>query len=184
MLACRDLDRAADAAARIRQRQPDAELSLVRLDLAAQRSVRTAAAELRDRHPHIDLLINNAGGVNPRYQRTEDGFERTFATNHLGPFAFTGLLLDRLFAAPGSRVVTVSSIGHRRGVLDFADLQGDRGYRFQAAYFQSKLANLMFSYELQRRLAAAAWPRPRSRRTRATRAPSSAGTCPHWCGWR
>jgi NAD(P)-dependent dehydrogenase (short-subunit alcohol dehydrogenase family) len=155
VLACRDLDRAADAAARIRQRQPDAELSLVRLDLAAQRSVRTAAAELRDRHPRIDLLINNAGGVNPRYQRTQDGFERTFATNHLGPFAFTGLLLDRLLAAPHSRVVTVSSIGHRRGVLDVADLQGDRGYRFQAAYFQSKLANLMFSYELQRRLAAA-----------------------------
>jgi NAD(P)-dependent dehydrogenase (short-subunit alcohol dehydrogenase family) len=127
----------------------------VRLDLAAQRSVRTAAAELRDRHPRIDLLINNAGGVNPRYQRTQDGFERTFATNHLGPFAFTGLLLDRLLAAPHSRVVTVSSIGHRRGVLDVADLQGDRGYRFQAAYFQSKLANLMFSYELQRRLAAA-----------------------------
>jgi NAD(P)-dependent dehydrogenase (short-subunit alcohol dehydrogenase family) len=155
VLACRNLDRAADAAARIYRSVPDAEIGLVQLDLAAQRSVREAAAQLRDGYPRIDLLVNNAGGINPRYQRTEDGFERTLATNHLGPFTLTGLLLDRLLAVPGSRVVTVSSIGHRRGVLDFDDLQGDGGYRFQAAYFQSKLANLMFTYELQLRLAAA-----------------------------
>jgi NAD(P)-dependent dehydrogenase (short-subunit alcohol dehydrogenase family) len=158
VLACRNLDRAAAAADRIRGRLPAAEIGLVELDLAVQRSVREAAGQLRDRYPRIDLLINNAGGINPRYQRTADGFERTLATNHLGPFALTGLLLDQLLATPGSRVVTVSSIGHRRGTIDFTDLQADRGYRFREAYFQSKLANLMFSYELQRRLAAAGAP--------------------------
>src|SRR6185295_7043141 len=84
-----------------------------------------------------------------------DGFELTLATNHLGPFALTGLVLDQLLATPGSRIVTVSSIGHRRGTINFDDLQHERGYRFQHAYFQSKLANLMFTYELQRRLTAA-----------------------------
>jgi NAD(P)-dependent dehydrogenase (short-subunit alcohol dehydrogenase family) len=158
VLACRDLGKAADAAARIRNRAPQADIGTVRLDLASQASVHEAAAQLRAEYPRIDLLINNAGGVNPRYQRTEDGFERTLATNHLGPFALTGLVLDRLLAAPGSRVVTVSSIGHRRGVINFDDLQAERGYRFQPAYFQSKLANLMFTYELQRRLAAAGAP--------------------------
>ncbi len=130
-------------------------MDLVRLDLASLASVREAADQLRASYPAIDLLINNAGGVNPRYQRTEDGFERTLATNHLGPFALTGLILDRVLPVPGSRVVTVASIGHRRGVIDFDDLQAGQGYRFQHAYFQSKLANLLFTYELQRRLAAA-----------------------------
>ena len=130
-------------------------MDLVRLDLASLASVREAADRIRALYPAIDLLINNAGGVNPRYQRTEDGFERTFATNHLGPFALTGLVLDRLLPVPDSRVVTVSSIGHRRGVINFDDLQADCGYRFQQAYFQSKLANLLFTYELQTRLAAA-----------------------------
>ena len=175
VLACRDPARAAAAAARIqaatsgaatsstagsgtagsRTAGSRARIDLVRLDLASLASVREAADQLRSSYPAIDLLINNAGGVNPRYQRTEDGFERTLATNHLGPFALTGLVLDRLLPVPGSRVVTVSSIGHRRGVINFDDLQADHGYRFQPAYFQSKLANLLFTYELQRRLAAA-----------------------------
>jgi len=94
----------------------------------------------------------------PRHRLTEDGFELTLATNHLGPFAFTGLVLDRLLAVPGSRIVTVASIGHRRGTINFDDLHFQRGYRFQDAYFQSKLANLLFTYELQRRLAAAGAP--------------------------
>jgi NAD(P)-dependent dehydrogenase (short-subunit alcohol dehydrogenase family) len=155
VLACRDPARAAAAAARIRVTAPRARVDLVRLDLASLASVREAADQLRASYPAIDLLINNAGGANPRYQRTEDGFERTLATNHLGPFALTGLVLDRLLPVPGSRVVTVASIGHRRGVINFDDLQAGRGYRFQPAYFQSKLANLLFTYELQRRLAAA-----------------------------
>jgi NAD(P)-dependent dehydrogenase (short-subunit alcohol dehydrogenase family) len=152
VLAVRNPARGAAAAARIRATAPRARVDLVRLDLASLASVREAADQLRASCPAIDLLINNAGGVNPRYQRTEDGFERTLATNHLGPFALTGLILDRVLPVPGSRIVTVASIGHRRGVIDFGDLQGDRGYRFQQAYFQSKLANLLFTYELQARL--------------------------------
>jgi NAD(P)-dependent dehydrogenase (short-subunit alcohol dehydrogenase family) len=152
VLAVRNPARGAAAAARIRATAPRARVDLVRLDLASLASVREAADQLRASYPAIDLLINNAGGVNPRYQLTEDGFERTLATNHLGPFALTGLVLDRLLPVPGSRVVTVASIGHRRGVIDFDDLQASHGYRFQQAYFQSKLANLLFTYELQRRL--------------------------------
>ncbi|MGI8451714.1 MAG: oxidoreductase [Streptosporangiaceae bacterium] len=155
VLACRDPARGAAAAARIRDTAPRARVDLVRLDLASLASVREAADQLRASYAAIDLLSNNAGGVNPRYQRTEDGFERTLATNHLGPFALTGLVLDRLLPVPGSRVVTVSSIGHRRGVINFDDLQADRGYHSQQAYFQSKLASLLFTYELQARLAAA-----------------------------
>jgi NAD(P)-dependent dehydrogenase (short-subunit alcohol dehydrogenase family) len=152
VLAVRNPARGAAAAARIRAAAPRARVDLVRLDLASLASVREAADQLRASYPAIDLLINNAGGVNPRYQRTEDGFERTLATNHLGPFALTGLILDRVLPGPGSRIVTVASIGHRRGGIDFDDLQGDRGYRFQQAYFQSKLASLLFTYELQARL--------------------------------
>jgi len=155
VLACRNKDRAQAAAARIRQTAPGAQVRTMLLDLASLASVRDAAAWLHAEYPHLDLLVNNAGGVHPRYRRTEDGFETTLATNHLGPFAFTGLVLDLLLASPGSRIVTVSSVGHRRGTINFDDLHFERGYRYQYAYFQSKLANLMFTYELQRRLASA-----------------------------
>jgi NAD(P)-dependent dehydrogenase (short-subunit alcohol dehydrogenase family) len=161
VLACRNPQRAADAAARITASVPAATVRTLQLDLASQASVRRAAEQARDAHPRIDLLVNNAGGLVTRRSTTADGFELTFATNHLGPFAFTGLLLDALLAAPGSRVVTVSSIGHRygAGTINFDDLQSVRGRqhssRNRAAYFQTKLANLMFTYELQRRLAAA-----------------------------
>jgi NAD(P)-dependent dehydrogenase (short-subunit alcohol dehydrogenase family) len=115
--------------------------------------VRTAAAALRASHPRIDLLINNAGVMYTPKQTTRDGFERQFGTNHLGHFAFTGLLLDQLLPVPGSRVVTVSSTGHRiQAAIHFDDLSWDRSYSRAAAYGQSKLANLMFTYELQRRL--------------------------------
>src|SRR6202012_1794321 len=155
VLACRNPVKAAAAAGRIRDAVPGAQLRTVELDLAALDSVPAAAAWGRAEYPHLDLLINNAGGVNPRPGRTADGFEQTLGTNHLGPFAFTGLILDRLLAAPAARVVTVSSVGHRRGTIHLDDLNFDQGYRFQQAYFQSKLANLMFTFELQRRLAAA-----------------------------
>ncbi|MFC1401634.1 MULTISPECIES: oxidoreductase [Streptacidiphilus] len=154
VLACRNPERAADARARIEFGAPSAQVSTLELDLASLASIRSAAERLRADLPRIDLLINNAGGVRPSHDVTEDGFELTLATNHLGPFAFTGLLLDQLLATPGSRIVTVSSIGHRRGTIDFDDLDLQHGYRFQTAYFQAKLANLMFTYELQRRLAA------------------------------
>jgi NAD(P)-dependent dehydrogenase (short-subunit alcohol dehydrogenase family) len=155
VLACRTPARAADAVARIRATAPRAPLHTVRLDLESLASVRQAAEEIRARHPRLDLLINNAGGTRPRYARTVDGFESTLAANHLGPFALTGLLLDTLLPVPGSRIVTVASIGHRRGTIHFDDLHFEHGYRYMPAYFQSKLANLMFTYELQRRLAAA-----------------------------
>jgi NAD(P)-dependent dehydrogenase (short-subunit alcohol dehydrogenase family) len=158
VLACRNPHKAADAAARIATAAPSAEVSTLQLDLASQASIHRAATQLRTDWPPIDLLINNAGGMRPRHRLTEDGFELTLATNHLGPFAFTGLILDRLLAVPGSRVVTVASIGHRRGTINFDDLHFQRGYRYQTAYFQSKLANLLFTYELQRRLAAAGAP--------------------------
>jgi NAD(P)-dependent dehydrogenase (short-subunit alcohol dehydrogenase family) len=155
ILACRSAERAADAAARITAAAPASTVRTLELDLASLASVRRAAGRLRADHPRIDLLINNAGGIRRRHAVTEDGFELTFATNHLGPFAFTGLVLDRLLTVPGSRVVTVSSIGHRRGTINFDDLHFARGYAYQQAYFQAKLANLMFTYELQRRLAPA-----------------------------
>jgi NAD(P)-dependent dehydrogenase (short-subunit alcohol dehydrogenase family) len=152
VLACRDMGKAEDASRQIAAVVPGAAASTLHLDLSSLASVRSAAGTLRSRHGRIDLLINNAGGIIRQYGKTEDGFERTLATNHLGPFAFTGLVMDLLRAAPGARIVTVSSVGHRRGVIRFEDLQSERGYRFQHAYFQSKLANLMFTYELQRRL--------------------------------
>jgi len=125
----------------------------LRLDLADLAAVRAAAAEFAERYDRLDLLINNAGVMIPPYSRTRDGFELQFGTNHLGHFALTGLLLDRLLATDGSRVVTVSSNGHRRGVINFADLQSEHGYHPMTAYAQSKLANLLFTFELQRRLA-------------------------------
>jgi NAD(P)-dependent dehydrogenase (short-subunit alcohol dehydrogenase family) len=153
VLACRDLVRGDAAAARVREAAPDATVDVVRLDLASLASVREAARRLGDEYPRIDLLINNAGLMIPPYGRTEDGFESQIGTNHLGHFALTGLLLDRIRDVPGSRVVTVSSNGHRMGRIDFEDLQSERRYRAMAAYAQSKLANLLFTYELQRRLA-------------------------------
>ena len=153
VLACRNPDRAGHAADRIAAESPGADPSVVRLDLASQSCVRSAAEEIRARFPHLDLLINNAGVMEVPYQQTEDGLELTLATNHLGPFALTGLLLDRL--AAGARIVTVSSIGHLGGVIDFSDLQSERHYDPDQAYSQSKLANLLFTYELDRRLRAA-----------------------------
>jgi NAD(P)-dependent dehydrogenase (short-subunit alcohol dehydrogenase family) len=153
VLACRNLDKAGHAASEIAAASPGASTSTARLDLTSQSGVRSAAGEIRARFPQLDLLINNAGVMEVPCQRTEDGFELTLATNHLGPFALTGLLLDRL--AAGARIVTVSSIGHLDGVMDFDDLQAERHYDPEQAYSQSKLANLLFTYELDRRLRAA-----------------------------
>ncbi len=158
VLACRDTGKAEAAAARMTAAAPGASVSVVRLDLASLDSIRAAADQLLAAHERIDLLINNAGLMWPAYGKTADGFELQFGTNHLGHFAFTGLLLAAMLPVPGSRVVTVSSNGHRAGRIDFADLQSERHYGRMSAYAQSKLANLMFTYELQRRLAAAGAP--------------------------
>ncbi|MFD0020043.1 SDR family NAD(P)-dependent oxidoreductase [Streptomyces sp. NPDC058382] len=150
VLAVRNIDKGRLAAARI-----TGDVTVQALDLTSLDSIRSAAADLRAAHPRIDLLINNAGVMYTPKQTTADGFELQFGTNHLGHFALTGLLLDRLLPVPGSRVVTVSSIGHRiRAAIHFDDLQWERSYGRAAAYGQAKLANLMFTYELQRRLAA------------------------------
>src|SRR6266849_5661075 len=156
VLAVRDTEKGKAAAARIAGTAPGATVTVQPLDLASLESVRAAAGELRARHPRIDLLINNAGVMFPPKQTTVDGFELQLGTNHLGHFAFTGLLLEQMLPVPGSRVVTVSSLAHRIGArINFDDLQGERSYSRVAAYSQSKLANLMFSYELQRRLSGA-----------------------------
>lgn len=132
------------------------DVTLQQLDLTSLDAVRSAADALRAAYPRIDVLINNAGVMWTPKLLTQDGFELQFGTNHLGHFALTGLLLDHLLAVPGSRVVTVSSLGHRlRAAIHFDDLQWERRYDRVAAYGQSKLANLLFTYELQRRLAAA-----------------------------
>ena len=160
VLGCRDVRRARQAANQIRSRTgaEPARVSVVQLDLASLESVRRAAAEIRSSFAALNLLINNAAVMRPPHQRSADGFELTFATNHLGHFALTGLLLDRLTATAGSRIVTVSSIGHRDGVMRFDDLQFEHGYQADSAYAQSKLANLLFTYELQARLQAARMP--------------------------
>lgn len=154
VLAVRNLDKGKDAARRIEQSTPGARIELQELDLTSLASVRAAAEQLKANHAAIDLLINNAGVMFTPKSTTRDGFELQFGTNHLGHFAFTGLLLDRVLAAPGSRVVTVSSQGHRfaRRGIRFDDLQSESSYSRVGAYGQAKLANLLFTYELQRRL--------------------------------
>src|SRR6516225_2737216 len=151
VLAVRDAEKGKAAAARIVGSAPGVNVTVQPLDLASLESIRAAAGELRARHPRIDLLVNNAGVMFPPRQTTPDGFELQLGTNHLGHFALTGLLLEQMLPVPGSRVVTVSSEAHRiRARINFDDLQSERSYRRVAAYSQSKLANLMFTYELIR----------------------------------
>jgi hypothetical protein len=155
VLAVRNLEKGNAALSRIVAASPRADVTLQALDLSSLDSVRSAAGALRATYPRIDLLINNAGVMWTPKQVTKDGFEMQFGTNHLGHFALTGLILDHLLPVGGSRVVTVSSLGHRlRASIHFDDLQWEHRYDRIAAYGQSKLANLLFTYELQRRLAA------------------------------
>jgi NAD(P)-dependent dehydrogenase (short-subunit alcohol dehydrogenase family) len=156
--AARDPQRGEDAVARLRAAAPGADVELQRLDLADLASVREAAAEVSERHEALDLLINNAGVMALPHRRTADGFEMQFGTNHLGHFALTGLLADRLRAAASPRVVTISSGAHRAGKLRWDDLQSEQRYQRWLAYGQSKLANLLFAFELQRRADRAGLP--------------------------
>jgi len=152
VLACRDVQKAQAARATITSEHPPAVVEPLELDLASLASVRAFAAAYRTRHKRLDVLCNNAGVMALPYRKTADGFEMQFGTNHLGHFALTGLLLDLVLQTPAARVVTVSSGAHRMGRIRFGDLHWERGYRKWAAYGQSKLANLLFAYELQRRL--------------------------------
>jgi NAD(P)-dependent dehydrogenase (short-subunit alcohol dehydrogenase family) len=155
LLGCRNPLKGQDALERIADVHPGADISLVDIDLADLSSVRGAADRVA-REPRLDVLVNNAGVMwNPKTM-TKDGFESQFGINHLGHFALTGLLLATLQATPGSRIVTVSSNGHRQGNQDiyWDDISADEEYHPRRRYYASKLANLLFTYELDRRLRA------------------------------
>src|SRR5580693_2780259 len=155
ILACRDLGKARTAAAQIGASAPGAKVEVMELDLSNLASVRGFSDAFHLQHPALHVLCNNAGVMAIPYRKTADGFEMQFGTNHLGHFALTGLLLDRLLATAGARVVNVSSSAHRMGSIRFDDLQWSNGYRKWMAYGQSKLANLLFTFELQRKVYAA-----------------------------
>jgi NAD(P)-dependent dehydrogenase (short-subunit alcohol dehydrogenase family) len=153
-LACRHPERGAEAVGRILGESPAAEVETAVLDLADLASVRAFSEDLAGKDDRLDLLVNNAGVMAIPHRQTADGFEMQFGTNHLGHFALTGRLFDMLAAAPGARVVTLSSIAARVGRIRFDDLQGERHYGKWTAYGQSKLANQLFTLELSRRLRA------------------------------
>lgn len=156
LLACRSESKANAAMEEIRKSAPSAKLEFVRLDLADLDQVRQFAEVILTKEERIDLLINNAGVMVPPESATKQGFELQFGVNHLGHFALTGLLLPRILATPDARIVNVSSQAHRFGKMNFGDLDfKKRGYKAGPAYGQSKLANLLFTFELQRRLDAA-----------------------------
>jgi retinol dehydrogenase-14 len=148
----RDQARAAAAAAAIRTATGYAAVDAFAADMSVQAEVRRLASQVADTYPRLDVLVNNVGGFWAHRHATADGLERTFALNHLASFLLTNLLLDHLTASAPARIVTVSSGAQARGRIDFDDLQGERNYSGQRAYSQSKLANVMFTYELARRL--------------------------------
>ncbi|HEX3898654.1 MAG TPA: oxidoreductase [Mycobacteriales bacterium] len=155
VVASRSDVRGKEAVARIIAEVPDSDLDLRSLDLANLANIRTFADGVASSYPSIDLLINNAGVMAIPRSTTVDGFEMQFGTNHLGHFALTGHLLPNLLGTPGARIVTVSSTAHKPGHINFDDLMAEQRYRKWNVYSNTKLANLLFTYELQRKLAAA-----------------------------
>jgi len=155
LLGCRNPDKAADAQQRIGQTAPDATVEVIELDVSSLDSVQQAAEAVRGTTDRLDLLINNAGiMMTPRWL-SDDGYEMQFATNHLGHFALTGQLLNLVTGTVGSRVVSVSSNAHKFGKMNFDDLDGEKRYGRTRQYGMTKLANVLFIRELQRRLSAA-----------------------------
>ncbi len=155
ILACRSLDKADAAAGQIVAAYPGSIVEVMALDLSSLASIHSFADAFHQSSRKLDVLVNNAGVMALPYRKTVDGFEMQFGTNHLGHFALTGLLLDVLLATDGARVVNVASGAHRMGRIRFDDLQWERRYYKWFAYGQSKLANLLFNFELQRRIDAA-----------------------------
>jgi NAD(P)-dependent dehydrogenase (short-subunit alcohol dehydrogenase family) len=155
VLACRDRAKAEEARAAIAAETREGSVSTRELDLASLASVRRFAAAAEAELPRIDVLVNNAGIFPMKGWQTEDGFEAQFGVNHLGPFLLTTLLRDKLRADGGARVVHVSSMMHARGDIDFGSFRGEKPYKPYPAYYQSKLANILFSNELARREQAA-----------------------------
>lgn len=152
VMACRSLDKGQVALEKIKSEIPQADLQLLALNLAELSSVRKFAQEFLAMHDRLDVLINNAGIMAVPYGKTADGFEMHFGTNHLGHFLLTGLLFELLKRTPNSRVVTVSSFAHYGGRINFENLNGEKSYQKWRAYSQSKLSNVLFAYELQRRV--------------------------------
>jgi len=152
ILACRNLSKGEKAKSDILKQSPKADINVMELDLASLESVRNFASNYKKNHTTLDVLINNAGIMMVPYGLTTDGFEKQLGTNHLGHFALTGLLLDVLKKSPASRVVNVSSIAHRSGEMIFDNLLFENGkdYTPMKSYGRSKLANLLFTFELQR----------------------------------
>ncbi len=155
IVACRNPDKGREAESRIRESVPKPDVRFAHLDLGSLASVRAFAERFRAEESALDILCNNAGVMMPPLGHTADGFELQFGTNHLGHFALTGLLLDRIRVAKGARVVSVSSLVHFMGAIEFDDLNAARSYNRTRAYAQSKLANLLFARELQRRFESA-----------------------------
>ena len=155
ILACRNSAKGLAAVDRIRQAYPPATAKLSQLDLADLAAVGHFAGQFSNNYDRLDLLVNNAGIMWTPLGRTADGFELQFGTNHLGHFALTGLLLEHIVRTPQARVITVSSWGERYGVIDFEDLNAEKEYDQEKAYGQSKLDNMLFTSELQRRFVAA-----------------------------
>lgn len=151
IMACRNITKATAAMDSIKKEVPNADLEVIKIDLSSMSSVRDFAKEYKSKFDRLDVLINNAGVMMPPYSKTEDGFELQFAANYLGHFLLTGLLLDTILKTPKSRIVSLSSIAHRNAKINFDDLQSEKKYSASDAYGQSKLACLMFSFELQRR---------------------------------
>lgn len=152
-LICRTPAKCEDAKSAILQAVPSAELDGFTADLSSQAEIRRVAADIKRTYPKIDVLINNAGIVENTFKRSVDGIEMTFAVNHLAYFLLTNLLLEPIKAAAPSRIINVSSAAHFGARMDFDNLQGEKGYNGWRAYSQSKLANILFTYELARRLA-------------------------------
>lgn len=152
IMACRNLTKAEAAKEEISQKVPNAKLDVMEVDLSSLESVQKFADTFKSSYTHLDVLINNAGVMTPPYSKTKDGFELQLGANYLGHFLLTGHLLDHLVKTDRSRIVTLSSAVHRNGAINFNDLQSENGYDRMKAYAQSKLACLMFAFELQRRL--------------------------------
>jgi NAD(P)-dependent dehydrogenase (short-subunit alcohol dehydrogenase family) len=152
IMACRSMDKASRAKEKIQQQVPHADLEVMPIDLSSLKSVKAFAKDFQSKYDKLDVLINNAGVMAPPYSKTVDGFEMQLGANYLGHFLLTGLLIDTIVKTPQSRVVTLSSLVHKDGKINFDDLHSEKKYDAMKAYAQSKLACLMFSFELQRRL--------------------------------
>jgi len=158
LVGSRSADKGAEALRRLQREAPGSDAEVLELDLSSLAAVADAAGRLREGEDRLDLLVNNAGVMMPPYGTTADGFEQQLGVNHLGHFALTGHLLPLLAEAPAARVVNVASLAHRGARVDFDDLQAERRYDAQSRYGQSKLANLLFTSELDRRLRAGGSP--------------------------